>query len=180
MAFVVIPVISDSRKGTLMSASSSVSSPRPSRPRLAAVSGLALTVSLVGAAVAPTTASADTGDRTRTVDCASLYVSDSGGTVHARTRNCTVTWGKNIHDNVYWQTVKFQLLDDDTDGVCAKANAIASDSGKSASFSECDGVWTTKTATLNGRSSNIFIRVAYGSHSQHGKISTNIGAPSGF
>ena len=164
---------------TSLSASATPAS-RGFRQRAAALSAVAVTATLVGVAVAPTPAAADNGDRTKTVSCAALYVSDSGGTVHARTRNCTVTWGKNIHDNDYWQTVKFQLLDDDTDGVCAKANAIASDSGKSASFSECDGVWTTKTATLNGRSSNIFIRVAYGSHSQYGKISTNIGAPSGF
>ncbi|WP_128377090.1 hypothetical protein [Streptomyces cavernae] len=158
----------------------SVRSIRRPRSRTTAVFGLAATGMLVAAALAPTPAAADDGDRTRTVDCAALYVSDRDGTVHARTRNCTVTWGKNIFDNVYWQTVKFQLRDEETDGVCAKARAIASDSGRSAAFSECDGVWKTKTATLSGRSSNIFIRVAYGDTSVHGKISTNVPAPSGF
>ncbi|MEU0397071.1 hypothetical protein ABZ208_30680 [Streptomyces sp. NPDC006208] len=148
--------------------------------RAATVSALTLASTLAGAVVAPTAAVADTGDRTQTVSCASLWVNDSAGVTHARLQNCTVTWGKNIFDGSYWQTVKFQLLDSRTDGVCAKALVIPSDTGASAASSECNGVWTTKTANFSGRTSNIFIRIAYGSNSTYGKISTNVTPPSGF
>ncbi|WP_367325618.1 hypothetical protein [Streptomyces sp. HUAS ZL42] len=156
---------------------------RPSRKSLAntaAVSALALAATLTGAAVAPSTAAADTGDRTQTVGCESLYVNDSSGVTHARLRNCTVTWGKNIFDGSYWQTVKFELLDARTDGVCARSNVIVSPSGAGAQASECNGVWTAKTANFGGRATNIFIRIAYGSNSTYGKISTNVTPPSGF
>jgi hypothetical protein len=76
--------------------------------------------------------------------------------------------------------VKFQLLDASTDRVCGYANVIASDTGNSERVKECNGVWTTKTVTFGGRSSNIFIRVAYGSNSVYGNISTNVPRPSGF
>lgn len=153
---------------------------RKSLATATAASGLALATMFAGAAIAPSTAAADTGDRTSTVSCASLYVNDSAGATHARTQSCTVTWGKNIFDGSYWQTVKFQLLDARTDGVCAQSNVILSPTGASAQASECNGVWTTKTANFNGRATNIFIRIAYGSSSTYGKISTNVTPPSGF
>ncbi|WUD70795.1 hypothetical protein OG937_03435 [Streptomyces sp. NBC_00510] len=156
---------------------------RPSRRSLTSAAGafaLALGSTLAGAAVAPTTAAADTGDRTSTVACASLWVNDSGGTTHARLRNCSVTWGKNIFDGSYWQTVKFELYDALTDGVCAKSNVILSPTGASSQASECNGVYTPKSATFSGRATNIFIRIAYGSNSTYGKISTNVAPPSGF
>ncbi|MFF3564788.1 hypothetical protein ACFYXS_32590 [Streptomyces sp. NPDC002574] len=158
-------------------------SARPLRKSLAnaaAASGLALATMFASAAIAPSTAAADTGDRTQTVGCASLWVNDSAGATHARLQSCTVTWGKNIFDGSYWQTVKFQLLDARTDGVCAKSNVILSPSGSSAQASECNGVWTTKTASFNGRATNIFIRIAYGSSSSYGNVSTNVTPPSGF
>ncbi|WP_406002844.1 hypothetical protein [Streptomyces sp. NBC_00829] len=154
--------------------------PRKSRAKVAAASALTLAATLTGAAVAPTPAAADDGDRTQTVNCASLWVNDSAGATHARLQGCTVTWGKNILDGAYWQTVKFQLLDTRTDGVCARAIVILSDSGASASSSECKGVPTTKTATFSGRATNIFIRISYGTNSTYGKISTNVTPPSGF
>lgn len=158
-------------------------SARPSRKLLAnaaAVSALALATTLAGAVVAPSTAAADTGTRTQTVSCGSLYVNDSSGVTRARLRNCTVTWGKNIIDGSYWQTVKFELYDARTDGVCARSNVIVSPSGASAQASECNGVWTWKTANFGGRATNIFIRIAYGSTSTYGKVSTNVAPPTGF
>ncbi|MER5465632.1 hypothetical protein ABT010_34110 [Streptomyces sp. NPDC002668] len=152
----------------------------PSRAKAAAVSVLTLAATLTGAAVAPTAAVADDGDRRQTVSCESLWVNDSAGATHARLQSCSVTWGKNIIDGSYWQTVKFQLLDSRTDGVCAKANVILSDSGASASSSECKGVWTWKTATFSGRATNIFIRIAYGNNSTYGNVYTNVTPPSGF
>ncbi|GAA2640021.1 hypothetical protein [Streptomyces vastus] len=151
-----------------------------SRRKALGVSGLAVAATLMGAAVAPAPAAADDGDRTKTVACESLHVDDRNGNVHAKTRNCTVTWGKNIIDGAYWQTVKFQLLDARSDGVCGYANVIASDTGNSKRVKECNGVWTTRTASFSGRSSNIFIRVAYGDNSVYGNISTNVPRPSGF
>jgi hypothetical protein len=151
-----------------------------SRAKAAAVSALTLAATLTGAAVAPTAAVADDGDRRQTVGCESLWVNDAAGATHARLRDCTVTWGKNIFDGSYWQTVKFQLLDSRTDGVCARARVIASETGASASSSECNGVWTTKTANFSGRNTNLFIRIAYGTNSTYGKISTNVTPPSGF
>jgi hypothetical protein len=152
----------------------------PSRAKAAAVSVLTLAATLTGAAVAPTAAVADDGDRRQTVSCESLWVNDAAGVTHARLRDCTVTWGKNILDGSYWQTVKFQLLDSRTDGVCAKARAISSETGASTLSSECNGDWTTKTANLSGRTTNIFIRIAYGTNSTYGNVYTNVTPPSGF
>lgn len=152
----------------------------PRAKAAAAVSGLALAAMLTGASAWPTAAVADDGIRTKAVTCESLWVNDSAGVTHARLRNCTVTWGKDIIDGTYWQTVKFQLLDSRTDGVCAKALVILSPNGTSAASSECNGVWTTKTANFSGRVTNIFIRIAYGSNSTYGNISTNVPPPAGF
>ncbi|MEU3922027.1 hypothetical protein [Streptomyces sp. NPDC029004] len=144
----------------------------------AAVSALTLAAMLTAAAVAPTAAVADEGDRSQTVSCESLWVNDSAGATHARLQGCSVTWGKNIIDGSYWQTVKFQLLDSRTDGVCARAR-VAGDHG-SKDFSECKGVWTSKTANLSGRTSGIFISVGYGLNAWDLTHYKSLIPPSGF
>ncbi|MET7622462.1 hypothetical protein [Streptomyces sp. NPDC005408] len=153
--------------------------PRKSRAKAATVSALTLTATLAGAAVAPTTAVADDGNRTQTVSCGTLESKDSNGVVRAKIRNCTVTWGKNIIDGSYWQTVKFQLLDSRTDGVCAQARVYGS---WYKDFSECKGVWTTKTANLSGRTSEIEIFIGYARSAieMNWKDHKSMFAPSGF
>ncbi|MQY11010.1 hypothetical protein SRB5_11240 [Streptomyces sp. RB5] len=153
---------------------------RTSRKSVAGTMALGLTAALGIAVAAPGTAVADTGDRTQTTTCESLWVNDKNGATHARLRNCTVTWGKNIYDGSYWQTVRFELLDAATDGVCAKSNVIQSPAGTYAQASECNGVWTKKTASFNGRATNFFIRIGYGANSSYGHVYTNEAPPAGF
>ncbi|WP_406002845.1 hypothetical protein [Streptomyces sp. NBC_00829] len=154
-------------------------SERPQRRSLRAVEAAALTVAVgIGGALLPAAAAADDGDRTQTVSCGTLESTDSGGVVHAKIRNCSVTWGKNVLDGAYWQTVKFQLLDSRTDGVCARAR-VAGEQG-SKDFSECNGVWTTKTATFGGRTSVIFISIGYGRSASDLTHYKGMFAPSGF
>ncbi|MER5465631.1 hypothetical protein ABT010_34105 [Streptomyces sp. NPDC002668] len=146
--------------------------------RAIVASALTLAVGIGGALLLPTAAVADDGDRTQTVSCGTLESTDSSGVVHAKIRNCAVTWGKNILDGSYWQTVKFQLLDSRTDGVCARAR-VAGEHG-SKDFSECNGVWTTKTANLSGRTSGIFISIGYGRNAWDLTHYKSLIAPSGF
>ncbi|MEV6107012.1 hypothetical protein AB0M28_20190 [Streptomyces sp. NPDC051940] len=154
---------------------------RTSRKSVAGTVALGLAAALAGAVAAPGIAVADTGDRTQTTACESLWVNDKYGVTHARLRNCTVTWGKNIYDGSYWQTVRFELLDAATDKVCAKSNTIASPSGRSASASECNGVWTPKTANFYGRATNFFICIGYGTNfPPYGNEYTNETPPAGF
>jgi len=112
---------------------------------IALVAGAGL---LLGTATA---AQAGNGDHTSTVSCGS-YQSPPSGTAHARIRNCSVTFGKNTIDGTYWQTANFQLLDSLTDGYCARSFSSGGSEGKQINQSECNGVWTSKSATFNGRS----------------------------
>ncbi|MET7717219.1 hypothetical protein [Streptomyces sp. NPDC005407] len=154
-------------------------SERLQKTSLRAVAASALTaVGIGGVLLLPAAAVADDGDRTQTVSCGTLESKDSSGVVHAKIRNCTVTWGKNIIDGSYWQTVKFQLLDSRTDGVCARAR-VAGEHG-SKDFSECNGVWTTKTANFSGRTSDIFISIGYGRNAWDLTHYKAVLAPSGF
>ncbi|MDQ0938849.1 hypothetical protein [Streptomyces sp. V1I1] len=154
-------------------------SERLQKTSLRAVAASALTaVGIGGVLLLPAAAVADDGDRRQTVSCGTLESKDSSGVVHAKIRNCTVTWGKNIIDGSYWQTVKFQLLDSRTDGVCARAR-VAGEHG-SKDFSECNGVWTTKTANFSGRTSDIFISIGYGHNAWDLTHYKAVLAPSGF
>ncbi|MFF3691404.1 hypothetical protein [Streptomyces sp. NPDC002187] len=146
--------------------------------RSLAASALTLAVGISGVLLLPTAAAADDGDRTQTVSCGTLESKDSSGIIHAKIRNCTVTWGKNIIDGSYWQTVKFQLLDSRTDGVCARSR-VAGEHGVR-DFSECNGVWTTKTANFSGRTSDIFISIGYGRSAGDLTHYKGMIAPSGY
>lgn len=134
---------------------------------------------LIGVAPA---AVADTGDRSSTTSCGP-FQSPPAGTAHSKIRNCTIKWQKNIFDGVYWQTVSFQLLDSLTDGYCARARVQSANLGAPLyNTSECNGVWTTRTVTFNGRASWINILVNYGTSSSWFGVSGGdiYSAPSGF
>lgn len=157
-----------------------LSNRKPSYARLAAAVAVMATSAVLAV---PGVAAADTGDRTKTVACGPFQsVAYSGGPAHANIRNCSITWGKNIFDGSYWQTVSFQLLDSYTDGHCARAIVQDSTTGVSTPYSECNGVWTTKTKTYGTRNSWINILVNYGSSSSWYGISGGdlYTAPTGF
>lgn len=60
----------------------------------------------------------------------------------------------------------FQLVDALSDGHCAQALVqAASDPVQQVHSSECNGVWTTKTANLSGHADWIQIMVNYGTTS---------------
>jgi hypothetical protein len=127
------------------------------------------------------TAFADDGYRSTTTYCGSFSsVAYPGGPAHAKVRYCKIVWSKNILDGSYWQTVSFQLLDSYTDGYCA--NALVDAYGTQNTFSECNGVWTTKTKTYSGRRGWIQVLVNYGSYPNwHGYTGGGLwNAPSGF
>jgi hypothetical protein len=136
----------------------------PRRARTLLLRGMMAAAMIVTAVGAPTAASADDGDRVTTTSCGSLQAPESG-TAHARFRNCTISWGKNIIDGAYWQTVKFQLLDARTDGYCARAIVEVTrvnGSYEDRTFSECNGVWTNKSVTFSGRGRLMWFALGYG------------------
>ena len=117
-----------------------------------------------------------TGVFTTVTDCgASAWKSPATGTSHAGIQNCSITWGKDISvsPTEFFQSVSFQLRDEQTDGVCARATVTA----VSGSFSECNGVWVTKSASLNGHHSSITVTLSWGGNQP---VSKTRNAPSGF
>jgi hypothetical protein len=120
---------------------------------------------------------ADDGTRSATTSCGgvSAWKSPASGSSHAGIQNCSITWSKNILENpvIYWQTVSFQLRDEATDGLCARATVT----GMSGYHSECNGVWVTKTTSLSGRRSSITITLSWGGNQP---VSKTQNAPSGF
>ena len=116
------------------------------------------------------------GVTTTVTDCgASAWKSPASGTSHAGIQGCTITWGKDVSVSPpdFFQSVSFQLRDEQTDGVCARATVT----GVSGSFTECNGVWVTKTASLGDRHSSITVTLSWGGNQPVSRTRT---APSGF
>jgi hypothetical protein len=141
--------------------------------RLRMVTAAALGVT--GLFALPSAALADNGDRTTVRYCEDL---DAQG--HAKTRFCSVTWGKNIRDGSYWQIVSMQLLDSMTDGYCARGTF--SDGGSLVEFSECNGNWYSRTQRFDGRTARIAIGAKAGLRNGIWQWSdyTTLDAPSSF
>jgi len=133
------------------------------RGRAATFAMALLAAGLAIAVGSPTAAYAsDNGDRSITTSCGS-FQSPPTGTAHAKIRNCSITWKKNILDGTYRQTVTFQLIDALTDGYCAQSLVQAANASYQQVYaSECNGVWTTKTANLSGHADWIQVMVNYG------------------
>lgn len=122
-----------------------------SRFRLAKMAAAA-TAGVAALLAVPSAALADEGDRTKVTYCGDLNAAG-----HAKTRFCSVTWGKNIYDGTYWQIVSTQLTDSMTDGSCAYG--WFSNNATGVRFQECNGNWYSRTQRYNGRAGGIVVAI---------------------
>lgn len=116
-----------------------------------------------------------TGVTTTTTNCNDdAWISPASGTSHAGIRACQIIWGKDVSvsPTEYFQQVSFQLRDEATDGKCAQATATGG-----FIYTECNGVWVTKTANLNGHHSSITVTLSWGGNDP---VSRTRSAPIGF
>jgi hypothetical protein len=104
---------------------------------------------------------ADDGVRTYTIDC-DLKLGNSPVNAHIGIRNCTLVFGKNIIDDSHWQTLKFDMIDNMTDGYCARTESWEWRSGNYWYAKECNGVWRTKTHTWSGWTYGVGLSIGWG------------------
>ncbi|HKE67120.1 MAG TPA: hypothetical protein VKB59_21065 [Micromonosporaceae bacterium] len=121
-------------------------------------------------AMSPTVASAQPASPALPAAAASEIVHDrtpcgppqspASGTAHAKIRNCVLDWYEDTTNGLNGVDLDFQLLDSATDGVCARA--VVSSSAGTHTFSECNGVWVSKSVDIDGYVASIKITLSYG------------------